>query len=216
MAFTVTVQQTSAKANGMTAYLQVLTGQNSSQPGNTFTSQAVINDSFTPNSTSSYVTGAFLGSSTLPVAESANSPFLYSHISGLSYIEFEATAPSSPVTVGVASGPTALGLAVCEIMSGSGLAIDASTPGAMAYAAVETLTSASFTPPAGSLLVLMVSSNGASGTTAMSVSDTSGLGLTWIEQVKANGSGKGYAGVWTAVVLAPLFTPVYIAFMSSM
>jgi hypothetical protein len=36
----------------------------------------------------------------------------------------------------------------------------------------------------------------------MAVSDTSGLGLTWVQQAGNNGSAQGYTGVWTAQVPA--------------
>jgi hypothetical protein len=201
MAFTVTVQQTAAKANGMAAYLRVLTGQAASPIGNTFNSQAASNNSFTPQATSSFLIGGFLGGGSSPVAETA-SPFLYDHVSALIYALFEAVATlASPSLVGLSSGPTSDdGFAVLEIKAASSLSIDAVNSQVLAFAAAETLTSGSISPAAGSLLALAVVSNGGSGTTTLSVSDTSGLGLTWTEQVKASGSSKGYAGIWTAVI----------------
>jgi len=196
VAFTVTATSGGATANGIAGYLQVLTGQSPSQPGSTYAVQGVLSDSFTPQSLSSYIAGAFGGGGTTPVAETANSPFLYETVSGgSSYAFLECTAPSSPVTLGVASGPAALDLALCEILPGTGLAADPSTPGNLTYAAATTVTSASFSPPPGSLLVLTVAAKGTSGTTTMSVTDTSGLGLDWVQQVQASGGGKGYAGV---------------------
>ncbi len=65
------------------------------------------------------------------------------------------------------------------------------------------LTSASFTPPANSLIVVMVGSDGAAAGTAttMAVTDTGG-GLTWAEKAKANSTTSTYAGVWIAQVPA--------------
>ena len=57
-----------------------------------------------------------------------------------------------------------------------------------------------FTPPAGSLLVAMVASNGGTGVTTMTLSDTSGLGIIWAPAVENNPANSGYCGVWTARV----------------
>ena len=65
-----------------------------------------------------------------------------------------------------------------------------------------TLATAAFSPPACGLLVLMVSTNGGGGVVTMAITDTSGLGLAWTEQVKSNVSGDGYTGVWTAQLAA--------------
>jgi hypothetical protein len=48
----------------------------------------------------------------------------------------------------------------------------------------------------------MVCSNGAGGVTTMAVSDTSGLGLAWTQQVKSNVAGDGYTGIFTAQIPA--------------
>lgn len=65
-------------------------------------------------------------------------------------------------------------------------AVDASSPALASAtgAGVKTVTSASFTPPAGSVIAAMVcgGGSGSSGSFTMSVTDTSGLGLTWTQR----------------------------------
>ena len=69
----------------------------------------------------------------------------------------------------------------------------------------KTITTASFTPPAGSLIVAMVSSNydGSGNPITMSVSDTSGLSWT-----PASTETDFLATVWFAYV--PAFIPVVL------
>ena len=120
------------------------------------------------------------------------------------YVTFKALnvtsgATARGFTIGSAqSGP----FAQLEILAAATLAEDGSAPAVASGAGTAnlTVTTASFTPPAGSLLVAIVSSNGGSGVTTMTVSDSSSL--AWTEKVKNNPSNGDYAGVWIADVPA--------------
>lgn len=88
------------------------------------------------------------------------------------------------------------------------LAIDASTPAEFSTATTLSITSASFTPPAGSLLVVLYGANGGSSqdVSIASISNT-GTGFTWARRARKNknaasngGAGEpGGAEIWTAV-----------------
>lgn len=108
-----------------------------------------------------------------------------------------ATVTPGSVTIG-ASAPADAGLcALAEVLPAGTITEDASSPVPVS-ANATTVSTLSFTPPAQFVLVAMVSSNGGAGVCTMSLSDTSGLGLTWTEQSKINPAGSGYAGVWLA------------------
>ena len=112
------------------------------------------------------------------------------------------TTTGTPVTVGVVphGAESSIALALCEILASGTLTEDASTPAAVPVSGSGTLpltmtiTTASFNPPAGALLVAMATTNTA---TAITITDTSGLGLTWVPQVA---SSNGDATVWTAQI----------------
>lgn len=88
------------------------------------------------------------------------------------------------------------------------LAIDASTPALASTATAVSVTTASFTPPSGSLVVLMYAANGLSGadTSVASVTNT-GTSIAWTRQARKNnnssstgGAGtNGGAEIWTGV-----------------
>jgi hypothetical protein len=207
MSFTVTATESAAKANGMAMAIRVLTGAAASQPGATAgatgAGASTASQAITPSGTGSLIYGAILGGNTTLTALSASTPFLQQLTqNSLRYVQLRSTSTTisgTPVTVGASSATTGIGIAVCEILAAPGqtLVEDASAP-AVASSNLQLLTSAAFTPPAGALLVLMLSTNGISGAAASLISDTSGLSLTWTERIKEDGSGDGYAGVWTA------------------
>jgi hypothetical protein len=199
VAFTVKAQQGGNTANGIAVVLKVVTGASASQPGTTGNA-AAFNISINPLATGSWIYGALLGGATGLSGESGTTFQQSVASSGLRYCQFRTTATttaSTPITVGSTTG-TALGIAATEILHQGTLAEDASAPAVSGFVNATSFTSAAFTPPFSSLLVLMASSNGAAGTTTMAVTDTSGYGLTWVEQAKANGGSAGYSGVWTA------------------
>jgi hypothetical protein len=105
------------------------------------------------------------------------------------------------VTIG-SSAPTRFGLAgtkymaaVAEILPDGALAEDSSSPGPALTETATTVTTASFTPPAGSLLVARVSSNGGAGIVNMALS---GGGLAWNALIELHTFTSYYCGVWAA------------------
>ena len=211
-AFTVTATQTGAGADiGMVLSVRVLTGAAATQNG---ASASVSGSSLsppslaiTPHASGSLVFGAqilYPGNTTYTPLSSTT---YYINSSDASegfgtYVSSSATTASTPVTLGgsAPTGGTAGGFAQAEVLASGTLAVDASSPADVAWASVGALTTAAFTPPAGSLLVAMTACNGGGGVETMSITDTSGLGLTWTALSQANTSGEGYAGVWVAVV----------------
>jgi hypothetical protein len=202
VSFTVTATQGGASSDGMQLTVAVVTGASASQPGTLAGAiQTAASLAITPAHTGSLVFGALLGldSTWTPLASTTN--LNNSDNDGLWYEHFYSSATTTaatPVTLGSnPPGVNSISISLAEIITSSSLAIDASSP-ASAYAEATAVTTAAFTPPGASLLVAMVSSNGSSGTTTMALTDSSGLGLTWTEQQKENGSSAGYSGVWTA------------------
>jgi hypothetical protein len=205
MSFTVTATEGGSTTNGISLQVKVVTGQAASPTG---INQAATNA--TPNlstgagvTTGSWVYCALIG--LLTITANGSTTFQNNHNGG--GIQYVAARSASTMTGGSAvtiGGTGGTGISVCllEILAGSGLAEDASSPAGVFASGATTVSTAGFAPPNGSLLVAMVSSNGAGGVTTMALSDTSGLGLTWTEQVKQDGAGNGYSGVWTATVPA--------------
>lgn len=202
MSFTVTATESGSTQSGVSMALLVFTGAAVSQPGTTggatgTTANLMIN----PTGNGSYIIGAILGGNATFTAESGTTYLQNNTNAGLHWIQFRdagGTTAGNTETVGSTSTANGISVVAAEILASGTLAIDSSTPAATAYANALSNTTASFTPPAGALLALLVCSNGAGGVVSISVSDTSGLGLTWTEQEKQNGAGHGYTGVWTA------------------
>jgi len=183
----------------------VLTGQAASQPGTiasaTQTTQSLA---ITPAQTGSRVYGSLLGVTGSYTVNGATTNKQDAHgIGGLEMCSFRATATSAsgtPETLGyTTTGANGISICLCEIEQAGTLTEDASTPAGVSAVAL-TVTTASFTPPSASLLVAMVQSNGGGSVTTIAMSDTSGLSLTWVQQVKQNGAGNGYSGIWTAAL----------------
>ena len=211
--FTVTAAQEGTTYNGMSVTLRVLTGAAAAQPGAVagFDSYgATLDQAITPQATGSIVYGAHLGLDSGTFTPTAATTYFQDNESGgYSAGQFRGTAPttvSTPVTLGSNGTDTGLGVALAEILAAAGATLveDPSSPAVVAYAAATTQTTAAFQPPPSALLVMMVSAVGSnhptSGVTAISVTDTSGLGLTWNEVSAQNGNGYGYVGVWAAQV----------------
>jgi hypothetical protein len=203
MSFTVTATQGGSTAAGMALDVIVVTSEGASQPGavNSATS-ATSSLAITPSATGSFVYGSLLMNALTVTALAGTTIKQDVGGPGLEYVSIRNTGTTSsgtPVTPGVTGNP---GISIClaEILAAGTIAEDSSSPGGSAFSAAVTATSGAFTPPGSSLLVAMVQSNGAGGVVTMALSDTSGLGLTWIEQVKQNATGDGYSGIWTAAV----------------
>lgn len=202
MAFTVTATEGGATSNGIALNVQVMTGAAVTQPG-TIASQFSVtpNMSITPAASGSYILASILLLQGTITAVSGTTVLSDDHATGLEYVAARSTGTTTggtPQTVGVTSLVNGISVCLAEILASGTLAFDASSPGDTLAAAAITVTSAAFTPPNTALLVAMAESNGNVGTTTMSITDTSGLGLTWTERVKKNGGGNGYSGIWTA------------------
>jgi Domain of unknown function (DUF4082) len=203
---TVTATQGGATGGGMTLDLYVVTGQAASPAGATATAAALAT-AITPNASGSLVFGAILATGGAFTANGSTT-LLYDNSLGLEYgsvVSNTTTTSGTPVTIGVtSSGGAAISIALLEVLAGTGLKAFVGTPGGVLSGSTAAST-IPLAPPAGSLIVAMVSSNGTTGTTTMAVTDSSGLGLTWTERVKRNTANNGYVGIWTAVM--PATTP---------
>jgi hypothetical protein len=203
MAFTVTAVEHGTIAAGMAIVLKVLTGAAVLQPGAVNSAaSATPNLSITPNNNNSLIYGSVLGLTGTYTANGSTTSSQNVTGSGLRYLQCRST---SMTTAGVAqtigyTGATSISMCLCEINAAGTLVEDASSPAPTGYVGLTTETTASFSPPPGSLLVLMVATNGGSGVVSLTVSDTSGLGLIWAQQVSQAGIGNGYSGIWTARV----------------
>ena len=199
MAFTVTATQSGASSQGGN-YLavKVLTGATeaggASNGGNSLV-QATAGGTLTPNFSSSLVVfsiSADLQSGVMPAAATNNT--YYDNVNdSLDNWSFADGHYSGTVTSGVAltygasvnGGNDHANWCAYEIkpsVGGVTPALDASTP-ALAADTTHTLsiTTASFTPPAGSVLAALIATGGTGAGAGISVamSDTSGLSLVW-------------------------------------
>jgi WD40 repeat protein len=208
MAFTVTATQGGSTGNGMILRVMVLTQAAATQNGATAnTNFASLTNthtlSITTTQTGSRVYGAIEWSSNSAATAAALTTLIDDVADATNqdeYVTFKATSLTGTpgaTTLGATSAGTATGpFAMAEIKTAGTLTEDASGPAVASTTTATAVTTASFTPPGGSLLVALVSSDGGAGTCTMALSDTSGLGLSWVEQVKNNAAD--YAGVWIA------------------
>ena len=219
MSLTVTAAQsgTGGTADGIALTVKALTGQAASPIGNTGSSTTITTPelAITPTGTGSWVYGAVVNVGADSTFTAAGTTTFSQNVgdttNGVAYGTFRSTSTttaSTPVTLGATAPTESAGnliIALLEILKGTGLAEDSSSPAVATTKTTDTVTTASFSPPAGSLLVAVVASN-ASGTTndsmTMTVSDSSGL--TWTRRVTGSlveGTGSyQLATVWTAPV----------------
>ena len=208
MAITVTAAESVATFNGILLQVKVLTGTAATQNGATATQSssagAAHEASITTTVTGSqvYAASANVGSA---VAYSANaqSTLFTDQADGSNGLRTgtgrstSATGTPGAEVIGFSNPQGGGGVALLEVLPSGTITEDGSSPAAVYNSAGTSVTTASFTPPAGSLLVAMVGAD-ANTSTVVTVSDTSSL--TWTEQIKANASGALYAAVWTAQV----------------
>lgn len=189
---TVTASQSGAGAvNGMALTVKVLTGAlpASAQNGATVQNNTTITAAqlpITPHASGSVVYGAAANGSSssnfTPLASTTMFANVSDAVNGAGYGTLRGTSvttASTPVTIG-ASAPTGgagtMAISLAEILAATVIAEDASSPVSVSTTAAKTVTTASFSPPAASLLVAMVS-NDFNGTPSnvISISDSSGL-----------------------------------------
>ena len=216
MAMTVTATQGgSGDMNGIALDVRVVTGAAATQNGKTGSSVTITTPqlSITPNATGSWVYASIsaYGSSSTFTANGATT--LRENVNQAGNPTTYGTGRTSATTTGGtavtvgASAPTgfsadAIQLVLAEILvaAGSSLAEDSSTPAVAYTTTAETVTTASFTPPSGALLVAIVAPNssGASGTQTITVSDSTSL--TWTKLIAISSSGDSANGIWIARV----------------
>ena len=153
----------------------------------------VTNVAFSSLSNAIFTAGSGASAGFLNYADATN---------GVTYGTFRsasATSVTTSVTYGAGAPSEATGnitICLCEIR-GSGIAQDASTPAGVTWTSGYTATTASFTPPAGSLLVAMVVADPSTfAATTVAVTNTGGT-LTW---TKSAYDAYSITSVWTAVV----------------
>lgn len=166
--------------------------------------------SITPNASGGLVySSTFFQSSSAPIAAGGNTA-IDNIQQGIiqchgNYVSSSTTTAATAFTAGSGSSPTTPdGVAALEVQKyGGSIATNASSPAVVNSSGATAGTTAAFSPPAGSKLILaMVTMGGNTGTTpAVSVSDS--YGLTWTEAVKSNTAC--YAGIWYA------YTPASVA-----
>lgn len=209
MAMTVTATQGGSTGNGLLLRVFVLTGaktaasQTGASTNNQFASVTTFAQSITTSAGSNVYGAASHGSGTTDTGSNATIvDSLDDSTNGWHYDTFKAlNVTAAATTRGFTLSPTAQSgpFAQLEVLAAGTLAEDASAPAVASTLTAITVTTASFTPPAGSLLVALVGSNGGATVTTMTVS---GGSLSWSEKVKNNPSGGDYAGVWIAQVPA--------------
>ena len=131
-----------------------------------------------------------------------------------------APTPATPkqIIFGWATSPTISGgIAMCEILPATNvftaqpmtITADASSPDLAESDTSIDITTVSFSPPPGSLLVALVSSNSsgtATGNTVQVTSSVVGVNAAtttapiWTEAIAGNTAGCGYAGVWVSYI----------------
>jgi hypothetical protein len=230
MSLTVTAAQSGTGAfDGMALTVRVVTGQAASPIGATASSGTVTAPELpiTPAATGSYVYGAVYNANVSTAFTAATGTTFSQNTSdtgdGVAYGTFRLTATTTsgaPVSVGATAPAETAGLlsiALLEIKAGTGLAEDSSSPAAVDTTTAETLTTASFSPPAGSILVAQVVANcTGDGTNSMAVTVSDSSGLTWTKQASdtqtVGSATYEVVSIWTAVVPSTELTPpVFVA-----
>jgi hypothetical protein len=211
MAITVTATQGGSTAAGMALRVFVLTQaaatQNGATANNLFLGVTSFTLSITTTQTGSRVYGASAPTPSASMTAAALTTLVDNIADGTNneqYVTFKATSLTGTpgaTTLGFTAPSASSGpFAQAEIKTAGTLTEDASAPAVVSTTTLTAVTTASFTPPAGSLLVALVASDGGTGVTTMALSDTGAH--TWTELVKNNVAGGDYAGVWIAQIPA--------------
>lgn len=218
MSFTVTATQTASTGNGMALRLYVLTGTAAVQNGAAAAQSATgaHEASITTTVAGSQVYGAILNGSVTagtPAAGTTIDDQVADSGHAKSYTTLHATAVTGTpgaITLGESAPSNNGGCALFEVLPNGVITVDGSSPALASTTGAPSVTTAAFTPPSGSLLVALIAANGAStGVETVAMSDTSGLGLTWVAASEAHAANMKYAGVWLAQV--PVYAPGAVA-----
>ena len=209
MAITVTATQTGSTSAGVTLRVMVLTQAATSQTGATAAIASAQSGSITTTQTGSRVYGASVAFTTGTYTALGNTTSIDTIAdNGEEDLTFKAaalTGTPGPTTLGYTSATGNGGIAMYEVLTAGTLTEDASAPAVASTTAATTVTTAAFTPPAGSLLVAMGVSQSNGSTVQLTVS---GGGLQWVQKAAAGTGTNNYSGVWIAQVPA---TPAGIA-----
>lgn len=207
-ALTVTATQGGGTSAGMLLRVKVLTGAALAQTEATVASSTALNGTITTTVTGSIVYGALSGDAAAGAFSAEPLCTLTDNFHDTSNGEYygsfrttSATGTPGSTLVGSTTANANRNLAAAEILPNGTIAEDASAPAVATTMTATAVTTASFTPPAGSLLVAIVPSDGAAGGTLTTMT-VSGGGLTWTELVHAASASTCYAGVWVAQVPA--------------
>lgn len=203
--------------DGVFLGVRVLTGAaaSASQPGASYGTSGTSEQShaLTTTVTGSMVFGLYsdaLNNDTSPTAVAGttlldnSSPSTGGNgITFLSFRDTSATGTPGSATRGFSGGTSGAGaVAMAEILASGTIALDSSAPSPTwaDTGSGSSVTSASFTPPAGSLLVAIAGADANTGHAATDLAVTDSSGLTW--KRLAFGNGSSGVGMIAAVYVA--------------
>jgi len=231
MAFTVTATQSGSSSN-RGVYLKVLVLTNAVEAGGatsggTNAVGVAASGSLTPNFSGSFVAFS-VAEDGVPgglSAAAANNTYDYSNAdatdswsSAQGHYTGTVTA-SSALTYGegtFSSGDHSNWCAYEVPASGGTWAIDGSSPAGVNTTSGTAIATASFTPPAGSVLVAMVTAGGSGSGTGITVTmtDTSGLGMAWTRRA-ISGTADSFQPCYVFTATVPAVTISSAAFSAS-
>lgn len=209
MAMTVTATQGTSSTVGMGLTVKVLTGAAAvaSQTGALFVSSTAINGSIVTTVAASKVYGAVTNGAVVAIEPLCTFLSNYNDTANAEwYASFRttsATGTPGSTLIGCTGTANFPGIAAQEILAAGTITEDVSSPAVVNSNTATAVTTASFTPPASSLLVAMIACNGTGSGSAetCTVTDTGG-GLTWTQKAHTSAAASLYAGVWIAQVPA--------------
>jgi hypothetical protein len=212
VALTVTATQGGTTTPGMDLMVLLYTGAQSpaaiATGGATgtkaFTSNGALQLAITPNATGSLIIGS-MNNGVNTAYTALASTTLKANVSNASQtnqygiaVSSATTTSGTPVTIGASAPTTAEGqIALAEILASGTLTEDtANEPANVSSTTLTALTTASFTPNPGDLVVVVVSASGGNGANTVSLSNTGGL--TFTSLVAATTAFYGVNEVWVA------------------
>jgi hypothetical protein len=196
---------------GVLLRVYALTGQAASPIGNTgsaafHAASTVLAASITTTQTGSRVYGALENNNTSGASSAQAGTTLVDDVpDGLNSAQYlsckttSLTGTPGAATVGATNAFTSGSVALVEILPGTGLTEDLSSPPPVSSTSLTSVTSAWFAPPPGSLLVALFTAEG-DGVNTQTASITDAAGLVWTQQKLACITASGLSGVWTAQV----------------
>jgi hypothetical protein len=219
MSFTVTATGSNSSGGvyifGVALQVLVLTGASSVQPGAAAENAGFVdgnNLSITPQASGSVVYGA-VAQYVSPTPYDSNTTFLTGSpwsssgdsVYGAFFRSTSTTTASTPVTLGAPAHSGSADSVLCEILASGTISEDASSPPLVVYSGSAELSvaisTASFSPPPDCLLLAFAfaDDSGDNTNTSAAITDSSGLGLNWVQQVPVE-YYDGQLSVWTAVM----------------